>query len=150
MTHGVHEILLHYQGTKHFPRDQRLRLESPGWRLLDFEGNVMIEKEVERQRDRIFSAPQVVRVKKYPFSEDLIVDSSGSVDGSLPVLAKVSALVEALRMGGSYEVVHQLWSQFTLIAVQVNVDVTWSRNEVLVSGFRLPYCTHSSRLYIVV
>ena len=31
MTHGVHEILLHYQGTKHFPRDQRLCLETPGW-----------------------------------------------------------------------------------------------------------------------
>ena len=30
---------------------------------------------------------------------------------------------------------HQLWSQFTLVASPVNVDVTWSRDEVLVSGF---------------
>ena len=30
---------------------------------------------------------------------------------------------------------HQLWSQFTLVAGQVNVDVRWSRDEVLVSGF---------------
>ena len=77
MTHGVHEILRHFQWTKHFPRDQRLRLETPGWRVLDFEGNVMLEEEVERQRERILRAPQVVRDREYPFSEDLIVDSSG-------------------------------------------------------------------------
>ena len=50
MTHGVHEILRHYQGTKHFPRDERLRLETPGRRVLDSEGNVMRKEEVERQR----------------------------------------------------------------------------------------------------
>ena len=53
----------------------------------------MREEEVERQRERILRAPQVVSDREYPFSEDLIVDSSGSVDVSLPVLAKVSALV---------------------------------------------------------
>ena len=135
MTHGVHEILRHFQGTKHFPLDERLRLETPGWHVLDFEANVMREEEVERQRERILRAPQVVRDREYPFPEDLIVDSSGSVNVSLPVLAKVSALVEVLRLGGSYELLHQLWSQFTLIAGQVNVDVTWSRDEVLVSDF---------------
>ena len=116
MTLGVHETLRHYQGTKHFPRDQRLRLETPGWRVLDFEGNVMREEEVKRQRQRILRAPQVVRDREHPFLEDLIVDSSGSVDVSLPVLAKFSALVEALHLGGSYELVHQLWSEFTLLA----------------------------------
>ena len=95
----------------------------------------MRDEEVARQRDRILRGPQVVRDREYPFSEDLVVDSSGSVDTSLPVLAKVSSLVEALRLGGSYELVHRLWSQFTLIAGQVNVDVTWSRDEVLVSSF---------------
>ena len=124
LTHGMHEILRHYQGTKHFPRDQRLRLETPGWRVLDFEGNVMRDEQVPRQRDRILRAPQVVRDREYPFAEDLIVDSSGTVDASLPVLAKVSSLVEALRLGGSYELVHQLWSHFTLVASPVNVDVT--------------------------
>ena len=128
------EILRHYQGTGHFPRDQRLRLETPGWRVLDFEGNVMREEEVEHQRERTLKAPQVVRDRENPFSEDLIVDSSGSVDASL-------ALVEALRLGGSYEVVHQLWSQFTLIAGEVNVDVTWPWGEVLVSGLLSPHCT---------
>ena len=135
LTHGMHEILRHYQGTKHFPRDQRLCLETLGWRVLDFEGNVMRDEEVARQRDRFLKGPQVVRDRDYPFSEDLIVDSSGTVDASLPVLATVSSLVEALPLGGSYELVHRLWSQFTLVAGQVNVDVTWSRDEVLVSGF---------------
>ena len=111
-------------GTNHFPRDRRLPLETLSWRVLDFEGNVMRKEEIQRQRERIFRASQVVRDREYPFSEDVIVDSAGSVDVSLPVLAKYSALVEALRLGGNYELVHQLWSQFTLIAWQVNVDVT--------------------------
>ena len=101
LTHGLHEILSHYQGTKHFPRDQRLRLETPGCRVLDFEGNVMREEEVARERDRSLRGPQVVKDGEYPFSEDLIADSSGTVDASLPVLAKVSSLVEVLRLGGA-------------------------------------------------
>ena len=36
LTHGHHEILWHFQGSKHFPRDQRLRLETPGWEVLDY------------------------------------------------------------------------------------------------------------------
>ena len=100
----------------------------------------MRDEEVARQRDRILRGPQVVRHREYPFAEDLIADSSGTVDASLPVLAKVSSLVEVLRLGGggSYELGHQLWSQFTLVAGQVNVDVMWSRDEVLVSGFLCP------------
>ena len=93
----------------------------------------MQDEEVARQRDRILRGPQVVRDREYPFAEDLIADSSGTVDASLPVLAKVSSLVEVLRVGGMYELVHQLWSQFTLVANPVNI--TWSRDEFLVSGF---------------
>ena len=69
MTHGVHEILRHYQGTKHFSGDQPLRLETPGWRVLDFEGKPMREKEIERQRERILRAPQVMRDKGYLFQK---------------------------------------------------------------------------------
>ena len=87
-------------GDKTFPGDQRLRLETPGWRVLDFEGNAMTDEEVARQRDRILKGPQVVRDREYPFAEDLIANSSGTVDASLPVLAKVSSLVEVLRLGG--------------------------------------------------
>ena len=53
LTHGLHEILRHYQGVKHFARDQRLRLETPGWRVLVFEGNPFSESELERQKENI-------------------------------------------------------------------------------------------------
>ena len=132
LTHGPHEILRHYQGVKHFSRDQRLRLETPGWRVLDFEGNPLCESELERRWEHILRGPLVVRVREYPFAEDLIVDESGALDATLPVVAKVSSLIEVLRLGGPYELVSQLWSQFTLIATQVNIDVAWSRDEVLV------------------
>ena len=35
LTHGHHEVLRHFQGSRHFARDQRLRLETPEWRVLD-------------------------------------------------------------------------------------------------------------------
>ena len=135
-----HEILRHFQGSKHFPRDQRLRLETPGWEVLDYEGNVMSPEEVERQREKIMRAPLVVRDREYPFLEDVIVDETGEVDPNLGVMAKVSSLIEVLRLGGSYELVYHLWAQFTLSAIRVNVDVTWSRNEVLVGSFTFAPC----------
>ena len=125
LTRGHHEILRHFQGSKHFPRDQRLRLERPSWEVLDYEGNVMSPAEVECQRERITRAPLVVRDREYPFADDVIVDETGAVDPNLGVMAKVSSLIEVLRLGGSYELVYRLWAQFTLSAVRVNVDVTW-------------------------
>ena len=135
LTHGANEILRHFQGVKHFARDQRLRLETPGWRVLDFEGNPLAESELERRKEQILRRPLVVRDREYPFAEDVIMDESGAPDTTLPVVAKVSSLIVVLRLGGPYDLVHQLWSQFTLTASRVNIDVTWSRDEVLVSSF---------------
>ena len=135
MTHGQHEILRHLQGSKHFPRDQGIRLDTPSWEMLDYEGNVMSPAEVERQREKMMRAPLVLRDREYPFSEDVIVDKTGAVNPILGVMAKASSLIEVLRLGGSYELVYQLWKQFTLSAVRVNVDVTSSREEVFVSIF---------------
>ena len=59
------------------------------------------------------------------------MDESVALDATLPVVAKVSSLIEVLRLGGPYKLVSQLWSQFTLIASRVNIDVAWSRDEVL-------------------
>ena len=108
LTHGPQEILRHYQGVKHFAPDQRLRLETPGWRLLDFEGNPLTESELERRREHILRGPLVVRDREYPFGEDLIIDESGAPDATLPVVSKVSSLIETLRLGGPYELVSQL------------------------------------------
>ena len=142
LTHGFHEISRHYQGVKHFARDQRLRLETPGWRVLDFEGNPLSETELERRREQILRGPLVVRDREYPFAEDLIIDESGSPDTTLPVVAKVSSLIETLRLGGPYELVSQLWAQFTLIASRVNIEVAWSRDEVLVGIILLAMTMH--------
>ena len=139
LTHGPHEVLRHFQGVKQFARDQRLRLETPGWQVLDFERNPLSESELKLRREYILRGPLVIRDREYPFAEDLIVDDSGAPDATLPVPAKISSLIEVLRLGGSYELVHQLWSQFTLTASRVNIDVTWSRNEVLV-GFSCFMC----------
>ena len=53
LTHVHHEVLRYFQGRRHFARDQRLRLETPGWRVLDFQGNPLTENELERQRENI-------------------------------------------------------------------------------------------------
>ena len=54
---GRYEIIRHFQGYHHLARDQRLRLETPGWRVLDFDGNPLLEDELERQREKITLAP---------------------------------------------------------------------------------------------
>ena len=146
LTHGSPEVLRHFQRIRHFARDQRLRLETPGWRVLGFDGKPITEDELERQRDKILRAPLVVRDREYPFREDLIPDASGNTYPQLPVLAKVSSLVDVLQLGGSYELVERLWEQFVLTALRVNVSVTWSRNEVLVSSVCPP--EHVCRLFV--
>ena len=111
----------------------------------------MSPAEVERQREKIMRGPLVVRDMEYPFSEDVIVDETGALDPNLGVMAKVSSLIEVLRLRGSYELVYRLWAQFTLSAVRVNVDGTWSRDEFFVSSYRLlrlfyVACVHPSCL----
>ena len=75
----------------------------------------------ERQLERNLRAPVMV---KDPFSEDIMLDNSSTFEVSLPVLVKVSGVVEAVHLGGSCEPVHQLWPQFTLVSEQVIVAVT--------------------------
>ena len=92
LTHGYFEILRHYQGAKHFAMDQRLCLETSGWRVLSFNGNSLPDDQVERQRARIMRTPLVRSDSEYRFCEDLIADDSGVVDPQLPLLAKLSSL----------------------------------------------------------
>ena len=138
LTHGSYEIIRHFQGLRHFVRDQRLRLETPSWQVLDFDGNPLLEDELERQRQKIMLPPLVVRDREYPFREDLIPDASGNVDPPLPMLAKVSCLIDALYLGGSYELAEKLWERSVLTASRINVTVAWFRDEVLVSSALSP------------
>ena len=155
LTHGGYEVIRNFQGHRHFARDQRLRLETPRWRVLDIDGNPLPEDELERRRERIMLAPLAVRYRDYPFREDLIPDASGNVDPQLPLLAKVSCLIDALQLGGSYELVEKLWERFVLTASQINVTVAWSCDEVLVSSVFSPdsrwtNCFHFGFLFVPV
>ena len=150
LTHGHHELLRHFQGGHHFALDQRLRLETPGWRVLDFQGNPLSEDELERQREKIGKGPLVVRDREHPFAEDLIIDEAGVVDPQLPVLAKVSCLVDALKMGGSYGLIEKLWAQLVLTVGPVNTEVAWARDEVLVGSVDFRNRFVSFLIYVVV
>ena len=143
LTHGPHEVLRHFKGVKHFARDQRLRLETPGWRVLDLRETFSLRVSWSAKGSAFF---QVIRDREYPFTEDLIVDDSGAPYATLPVLAKVPSLIEVLRLGGSYELVYQLWSQFTLTVSRMNIDLTCSRNEVLVANLLFHVSTHPCAL----
>ena len=120
LTHGHHEVLRHFQGRRHFARDQRLRLETPGWRVLDSQGNPLSEDELECQSEKIQKGPLVVRDRENPFAEDLIINEAGVIDPQLPVLVKVSCLVDAMKIGGSYGLVEKLLAQFVLTAGPAN------------------------------
>ena len=150
ITQGHHEVLRHFQGNRHFARDQRLRLETPRWRVLDFHGNPLSEDELKRQREKINRGALVVRDREHPFAEDLITDEAGLVDLQLPVLTKVSCLVDALRMGGSYELVWKLWAQFVLAAGPVNTEIAWTRDEVSVGSVSFRSHFVSFPIYIFV
>ena len=123
LIHGHHEVLRHFQGSRDFGRDQRLRLETPGWRVLDFHKNRLSEDELERRRGNIKKGIFVVRDREHPFTEDLITDEAGVVDPQLPVPTKVSNLVDELRMEGSYQLVEKLRAQFVLTTGPVNTEV---------------------------
>ena len=67
----------------------------------------MPDEEIEREQAKIMRAPLLQRGREYPFCEDLFSWCCGT---AASILAKVSSLVEVLRLGGSYELVQQLWT----------------------------------------
>ena len=134
LTHEHHEMLRHFEGSRHFARHQRLRLETQRSRVLDFQGNPISENELERQREKIREGTLVVRNREHLFAEDLITDEASVTAPQLPVLTKVYCLVDALKMGGSHELIEKLWVQFLPTAGPVNTEVAWTRDEVLVSS----------------
>ena len=133
LTPGHCEILRHYRRAHHFPRDQRLRIETPECRVLANRGNPFTEDELERQTEKIRKGRLVVRDREHPSTENLIVVKAGIVDTNLLPLAKVASLVQVLQMGGSYGIEQKLWSQFVLKAGSRDVEVAWNRDEILVS-----------------
>ena len=150
LTHGHHEVLRHFQGSRHFARDQYLRLETSGWRVLDFHGNPLSEDELQRQREKIRKCLLVVRDREYPFAEDLITDEAGVADPQLPLLTKVSCLVDALKMGGSYGQIQKLCAHFVQTAGLVNTEVALTLDEVLLGSIHFRNHFVSFLVHIVV
>ena len=54
--------------------------------MLEYEGNAISLAEMKRQREKVMKVPLVVRDSEYPFSEDFIVDETGTVDPNLGVM----------------------------------------------------------------
>ena len=133
LTQRLFGFLRLYQSAKQFTMDQRLRLETTGCRGPNFSRNSMPDEEIERELARITRTPLAPRDRQYPFCEDLISDKTGVLDLQLLIPAQVSSSLEVLRLGGSYELVEQQWAQFSHTAICINIEVCWSRNEVLVS-----------------
>ena len=105
LTHGRYEIPRHFQGHHNFVRDQRLRLETPGWRVLDSDGNPLPEDELQRQREKIMLAPLVVRDPEYPFREDLNLDASMlpvANAGASFVIGRCTSIGRKLRSRGKF------------------------------------------------
>ena len=92
----------------------------------------------------------VVGDREHPFEEDLVADGFGVVDPQLPVLTKVSCLVDTLGMGSADELVEKLWAQFVLTATQVNTEEAWTSDEVLVVSVKFRSNLVSFQIYIVV
>ena len=97
---GRFEIRRHFQSHRHFGRDQRYRLDTPGWRVLGLTGEPLGAEELELRRRDIESYPLVKLGNEFPFPEDLIEGEGGTTDPKLPILAKVSSLISALQLGG--------------------------------------------------
>ena len=62
----------------------------------------------------------------------------------------MSYLVDALRTGGSYELVEKLLARLVLTAGPVNPEVAWTRDEVLVGSVNFQSHFVSFPIYIVV
>ena len=69
LTHGHHEVLRYFQGSRHFACDQHLRLETTGWRVLDFHGNPLSEDELERQTEKIRKGILMASDRQHQFAE---------------------------------------------------------------------------------
>ena len=112
--HGHRESVRHFQGARHFSRDQCLRFDLPGWRVSDFHGNPLNTTELERWKSNFNKSFLVLRDREHPFAEDPVVDGASVADPMLPMLARVPCLVDVLKVGGSYALEEKLSSQFVL------------------------------------
>ena len=73
---------------------QRLRLETPEWRVLELQESPLSEDEQKWQRSKMKKGALVGQDREHVFAEHLTDDESGVVDHKLPNLATVCCLVD--------------------------------------------------------
>ena len=57
LAHGHNDISKNFQSARHFSRDQRLRLETPAWRVLGFHGNPLSDDELKWLGQKYWMVP---------------------------------------------------------------------------------------------
>ena len=53
------EVLRHFHGIRHFARDKRLRLDTPGWRVLGFDGKLLMKMWWKGSATEFWGLPHV-------------------------------------------------------------------------------------------
>ena len=119
LAHGHNEVLRQFKGSRLFARDQRLR----SWVALARFSRKSFEREWAGVTERKDQEGPLVRDCEHAFAEDLITNGAGVVYPQLPVVTKVSCLVDALKMGGSGAFAEKLWAQLVLTTGRVNTEV---------------------------
>ena len=84
-----------FPGCPSFPTGSRL--ETPGWRVIDLVGNLLFDEELERQKKKSFLTVFVKRDRENMFTEGLLVDQSSAADSTLPVLPRLSSLMQVMK-----------------------------------------------------
>ena len=133
LTQGPYEILRHFHGGHHFPQEQCVRLETPGWPIFDFEAGPVSTDELCCHRNETLMTSLVKRDRDCVFTEDFLVDYSYAVNPSLLVLAGVSSTMEIFRFTDQYGLVETLLAVH-LTASLVGSEVGWLREEILLSS----------------
>ena len=135
VTNSFHEISRHFQWTHHFKCHQRLRLETPGWRVPDIEGSPLTGDQLERQRKKIPCASSSCLRLRVPVSSKLV---SGHTRKCWPPAPNVYEgfllLLSMLNLDVSYELLERLWEHPVLTVSQLEMTAPWFRDEALVSA----------------
>ena len=88
LNHGHPEVLRIFKGARHFLRDQRLRLQTLGWRILDYQIKSLTEDELDQEKHKIRKCLSIILDHEHPFKASLIVDDGGVTKPNLLLLTK--------------------------------------------------------------
>ena len=97
LTHGLHEVRRHFQGSRHFARNQRLSLETSRWSVLGFVGNPLNGDELEGQKSKLRRDHLVVRNQEQPIAEGLFAEGACAVNQSCRYLQRCRVLCMCRR-----------------------------------------------------